>query len=148
MECNFKRTLNLIGGSSYKTCKADIVEETMREFKKEKLKTKSKRLITDRNQAIAVALSMAGSQCHYTKADANKLIEKVDRNLNNKKKELILSNIIETKDALVYLLKHNRHKKANEYKQLLWDKIIRNESNDKKLSKHMWDEIRKINHII
>jgi hypothetical protein len=46
---------------------------------------------------------MASSKCHYNKADAEYLIDKVDRDLSNKKKEIILSNIIETKDAISYL---------------------------------------------
>ena len=91
------------GRNNYDTCKAEVVGDIMREFKNKKLKMRNNKVIKDKKQAIAVALSMASSKCHYNKADAEYLIDKVDRDLSNKKKEIILSNIIETKDAISYL---------------------------------------------
>ena len=132
---------------SYDTCKEEIIGDTMREFKKHKLKMRNNKSIIDKKQAIAVALSMVSSQCHYNKKDAELLIEKVNRDLSNKDKDIILSNIIETKDAIMYLMKHKKVKKANSLKKLLWDKIINNQNNRKKLTKHMWNEIMKINNI-
>ena len=61
-------------------------------------------------QAIAIALSQASTKCEYNKEDQKKLIDKVDKDLNNKDKKILLSNLIETKDAIEILLKNVRDK--------------------------------------
>lgn len=134
------------GSKSHDTCKHDIVSEIIKEFKKKKLKSKSKQIVTDKHQALAIALSKAHAECTYTPSDIKHLIEKVNNDLHDIMKELNLSNIIETRDAIQILLK-KKSKKVYIFKKLLWDKIIKSEINNKKLTKHIWNEIKKIHEL-
>lgn len=139
---------DMIGGTkSYKECKSDKISQTMREFKQGKLKNRADKKITDEKQAIAIALSQAQSKCSYAKSDVKELINKVDRDLNQSDKKIILSNLIETKDAINELKKNGKNKRIYVFKKLLWDKIIETGRDGNKLDKNMWDEIKKIHEL-
>jgi LDH2 family malate/lactate/ureidoglycolate dehydrogenase len=139
---------DMVGGAkSYKECKSEKISQTMREFKQGKLKNRADIKITDEKQAIAVALSQAQSKCSYAKTDLKELIDKVDRDLNQSDKKIILSNLIETKDAINELKKKGKHKRVYVYKKLLWDKIIESGRKGEELDKNMWDEIKKIHEL-
>jgi transcriptional regulator NrdR family protein len=119
----------------------------MEEFKKNRLKSRNGSIVTNQKQAMAMALSMAHSKCSIDKDEMKELIKKVNTDLNNMNKDIILSNLIEIKDVLLYLHKKNKSKNVYVFKSLLWDKIIHMHKNGKKLNKNMWDEIEEINEI-
>ncbi len=137
----------LSGGSkdTYDSCKKKVMENIMHEYKHNKLKDRAKHKIKRQDQAIAIGLSKVEDTCLYNKDDVIKLLDKVHNDLNNKEKELILTNIVETKHALIELMKLRKSKKIYIYKKLLWDKIIKSGLKGESLNKNMWDEIKQIN---
>jgi transcriptional regulator NrdR family protein len=137
----------LQNGGSYDDCKKTIIRNVMEEFKNNKLKTRNGTLVTNQKQAMAMALSMAHSKCSMNKEEIKDLIKKVDKDLNNMDKDIILSNLIEIKDVLLFLRKKNKSKHIYVFKNLLWDKIVHMHRNNKKLNSNMWDEIEQINNI-
>jgi hypothetical protein len=141
---------NMIGGMKYKSynsCKSNTMEKTMKDFEKNKLKDRGDNIIKNRNQAIAIGLSTVHSSCKYNPSEKLDLIDKVNKDLNNKDKELNLTNIIETKDAINILLKKGNTKQIYVFKKLLWDKILNNMVKDGKLNKKEWEEIKKIHEL-
>ena len=53
----------------YKDCQKKYMDETMKEFEKNKLKVSGKRIVKDRKQAVAIGLNTAQRKCKYTKND-------------------------------------------------------------------------------
>lgn len=143
---NLALLYNLSGGKSYEKCKYETISDTIHKFKDKKLKTRADKIVKNKTQAIAIALSQTHSQCERNKLEAKKLIDKVDRDLNDIK-ELNLTDIIETGDAIKLLLKESKSKRVYIFKKLLWDKIIKMEINGQKLDKNMWEEIKKIHNM-
>jgi hypothetical protein len=139
----------LYGGmkeTMYKKCKDTIIEETIHEFKNKKLKDRGDKIIKNKDQAIAIALSQSHSMCTRNSSEIKKLIDKVDRDLNNIKK-LNLTDVIETYDAIKILIKKGKYKKVYTFKKLLWDKIIKQQLNNIIIDTNIWEEIRKINNL-
>lgn len=147
MTYNLSNIALLYGGAiSYDTCKHDIIEKTMHEFKNKKLKTRANKIVTDKDQAIAIALSQVHSNCKRNKIEEKKLIDKVNRDLNDSK-ELNLTDVIETYDSIKILNNNSKHKQVYMFKKLLWDKIIKQQIDNIKLDKNMWEEIKKIHEL-
>jgi hypothetical protein len=134
-------------GGSYETCKKKQFKEVMKEFKDKELKLRSGKPITDKKQAIAIALNKVDDKCSYTPSESDKLVSKVNDDLNDKSKEIILSNLVETKNAVEHLIKKGKSKRAWIFKKLLWDKIIDSQMKDKKLDKNMWEQIKEIHQL-
>ena len=132
------------GVKSYDECKSDKVGDVMHEYKNNKLKDRIGRTVINKKQAIAIALSESQAQCKYNPPDVKKLLEKVNRDLADIEKDLNLSNIIETKNAIEQLIKKKKPKEGYNIKQLLWDKIIKSQREGIKLDRNMWDEIKHI----
>lgn len=142
---NLKNLTYLYGGAqSYDKCKSQKVSQVMEEYKQKKLKDRAGKTITNQKQAIAIALNQAQSKCEYNPSDIKKLVDKVNDDLNDKNKQIILSNLIETKDAIEHLLKKGKPRRVYIFKKLLWDKIIKSQIDNEKLDKNMWEEIKKI----
>lgn len=131
--------------SSYEQCKDDIVGTIMKEYKKNKLETRYGYPVTEKSQAIAIALNQTHSNCKYNKEERKHLIDKVNKDFNDKNKEIILSNLIEMHDVLHLMVKERKHKEVDELKTLLWNKIIETYRDGKTLDNNMLDEIKKIN---
>jgi hypothetical protein len=145
---NLANLAKLSGGAkSYSECKSDKVRKVMREFENKELRDRSGKVIKNQKQAIAIALNQAASSCEYKPTDVKKLIDKVNEDLNNKEKSIILSNLIETKDAIEKLNKMGKSKRAWMFKKLLWDKIIDSQRKGNTLNANMWDEIKKIHEL-
>jgi hypothetical protein len=141
---------NLTGGykktySSYNQCKDDIVSTTMKEYNKNKLKTRYGYPVTTKSQAIAIALNQTHTKCKYNKKDKLELLNKVNKDFTNKNKELILSNLIEINDAITILINEKKYKKADELRHMLWNKIIETYRNGNSLDINIWNEIKKNN---
>jgi len=132
---------------SYETCKHDIMRQIITEFNNNKLKMKNNEIIKNKKQALAIGLKQSEKQCKFNKNDIIKLLEKVNKDLNNIEKKINLSNIIETKIALKILTKKEKYKQKNIFKKLLLDKIILSQKNNEKLSQNIWEELEIINNI-
>jgi len=141
---NLANLIKLYGGAkSYQQCSSEKIAQTMHEFNDMKLKDKSDKIIKNKKQAIAIALSQADSKCRYNSEEKNRLIKKVNESLNSDK-PLNLSNIIETKKAIEILESKGKHKQIYIFKKLLFDKIINTQLSGESLSKNMWEEIKHI----
>lgn len=148
-QTNFANLAKLSGGAakSYDLCKSEKVSTTMKEFKEGALANRSGKTITDKKQAIAIALSQAQTSCKYNPDDAKKLLTKVDQDLNEEKKKINLTNLIETKDAITLLYKMGKSKRVYIFKKLLWNKIINEQRSGESLDSNMWNEIKKIHEL-
>jgi hypothetical protein len=132
---------------SHKKCVHDTMEKIMKEYDTKKLLMRNKMIVTDRKQALAIGLSKVQNECKYSKEEITDLLFKVEKDLNNIKKKVILSNLIELKQLLVVFSVKKKTKYIKLLKNLLWDKITYQHRNKINLDKNMWDEIEKINNI-
>ena len=62
----------------YKECQEKYMDETMKKYEKKKLIISGKRYVTDRKQAVAIALDTAQRKCKYTSKDYSEIKEKVN----------------------------------------------------------------------
>ena len=132
---------------SYNVCKSDKVSKVMKEFENKELKDRRGKVINNQKQAIAIALNEAQNSCKFNPSDVKNLVDKVNKDLNDKNKKLNLSNIIETKNAIEQLNKIGKSKRPLMFKQLLWDKIIDSQRSGESLNSNIWDEIKKIHEL-
>lgn len=139
-----KNLVKLYGGAqSYQTCSTNKIAQTMHEFNDRKLKDRANKIIENKKQAIAIALSQVDSQCKYNQEEKTQLIYKVNAILNSDK-PLNLSNLIETKKAIEILESKGKNKQIYNYKQLLFNKIINLHLLGESMDKNMWKEIKNI----
>ena len=139
---------DLSGGTySYGDCKKKIMKDTMIEYKNKKLKGKGDYLVKSKEQAIAIGLNKAHDECKYTKTDIEKLIDKVNEDLNNIDKDINLTNLTELRDVIMHLEKNKKSRRSYVFKSLLWNKIIKMHRDGKSLDKNMWNVINEINEI-
>jgi len=132
---------------SGKQCIHDKMSQVMKEFEKNKLTLRNKKKVTDIKQAIAIGLHIAHSECKYNKEEIKQLIDKVEKDFSNEKKKILLSNLVELKEVISILNEKQNTRKINNFKNLLWNKIINQYRHDDKLDKNMWNEIYNINNI-
>jgi len=132
---------------SHKKCVHDTMEKIMKEYENKKLLLRNKMIVTDRKQALAIGLNKVQSECKFNKEETTDLLFKVEKDLNNMKKKIILTNLIELKQLLVIFNKKKKIKYIKLLKNLLWDKITSQYRHGIMIDKNMWDEIEKINNI-
>lgn len=145
---NLRNLIQLYGGAkSYELCKKEVITTTIDEFNEKKLKSNNNKIIKNKKQAIAIALSQVETNCKYNPIDTVNLIQKVSVDLNNIDKELNLTNIIETKHAIEILNKQGKYKKINIFKKQLFDKVITQYLRGNNINQNMWKEIKKIQEI-
>lgn len=137
------KNLALIGGS-YKKCKYDIISSVMDEFNDMKLKDRNDKVIKNKNQAIAIALSDVNKECKHTPNEINELIEKVNRDLNDVNKEINLTNINELEKVIELLNKKKKYKRIYIFNKLLWNKITDTYIKGNQLNENIWKVIKKI----
>ena len=133
--------------NSFIKCHDNIISNNMNEFKQKKLKLKNNKIVENPKQAIAISLNQIQNKCHYNSEEIKELYIKVNNDLNNKDKEINLTNIIELKNIIKYLFLNNKKNKINNLKNLLWIKIINLYKNDIFLNKNIWNELNKIQKI-
>ena len=138
------RNLALLKGGDFDSCKRSIISTTIDEFKDKKLKMRNNKVVKNKKQAIAIALSQVDDKCKYNPTDTKKLIQKVSDDLNDKNKKLNLSNIVETKNAIELLISKKKPQRVYIFKKLLWNKIIDSQIHNETLDKNMWNEIKTI----
>ena len=135
-------------GGSHKECSNEIMSKTIHEFKKDKLKGRNDKIIKNKDQAIAIGLSQVESNCKYDKDEMKNLLNKVNSDLNDNEKPLILSNLIETKKAIEHLVNNKKSKRAYFFKKQLWLKVINAHLKGLSLEKNFWDELKNINKLV
>ena len=103
----------------YEKCREKTVSDTLRLYEQKKLKASGDKKVTNRKQAIAIALSNAKYNCKYSKNDYQKIYAKVKEFLYNddrkiSKKKVPLTNVVETIILIKNLLKVIRNRKQKE----------------------------------
>jgi len=98
---------------SHENCKNKTIEKTMKEFENKKLKQRDGKVIKDRKQAIAIALSKVEDECKLTASDYKAIELKVKSYLDPESpvSKIVLTRIIETKELIEYYLKKKKIKK-------------------------------------
>ena len=141
---SLKNLAKLYGGAqSYQECTSNKIAQTMHEFNDKKLKDRANKIIKNRKQAIAIALSQADSNCKYNPEEKKELIIKVNEYLNSDK-PLNLSKINEIKKAIEILESKGKNKQIYVFKKLLFDKIIKIHLSGESIEKNIWEEIKNI----
>lgn len=132
---------------SHKKCVHDIMDKTMKEYENRKLLLRNKTVVSDRKQALAIGLNKVQNECKFTKEETTDLLFKVEKDLSNMKKKIVLSSLVELKQLLVIFSKKKKTKYIKLLKNMLWDKITYQQRHNINLDKNMWNEIEKINNI-
>jgi len=113
---------------NYEDCKKEIINKYMKKYEKGKLFNINQQPITNRKQAIAIALSIADKQCNskISKKDIINKEKKVKKAiyLNNKIKDGKLS-YTSVKDAIIIINKLKKDKRYTKSNKLKNDLIIR-----------------------
>jgi hypothetical protein len=134
---------------SYEKCREKFLSQILGEYERGKLKMRNDKKVKKRNQAIAIALSMAQRNCKYTKKDLKEVEDKVMLFLKKDKrkiseKRLPLTNVIETKILIKNYLKMNKKSKAKELYKLLMIRIIDAGKDGINITKNIFDEVYEI----
>ena len=76
--------------TKYESCKVKIMNKIMKEYEQEKLKTRNKKKITSRKQAVAIGLSISNKSCEklFTDEDYRRIENRYNKNMYNEKGDL------------------------------------------------------------
>ena len=136
----------------YEDCREKKVSDTLRLFEQKKLKASGDKKVTNRKQAIAIALTNAKNNCKYTKNDYKKIYEKVkiflyddDRKIS--KKKVPLTNVVETIILIKKFIKSDKKSKARKLKKDLIDRIIKAGNDGIKITQNIFNELYQIREI-
>ena len=138
---------------SYEKCREKFLAQILGEYERGQLKMRNDKKVKKRNQAIAIALSMAQRNCKYTRKDLREVEEKVMKFLKKderkiSEKRIPLTNVIETRILIKNYIKMNKKTKAKNLYKLLMLRIIKGKKNNIKISTNILKEIEKIKKII
>lgn len=134
---------------SYEKCRKKFLAQILGEYKKGELKMRNDKKVKKKNQAIAIALSMAQRNCKHTRKDLREVEEKVMNFLKNdkrkiSKKRIPLTNVIETRILIKNYIKSNKKSKSKKIYKLLIKRIMKAKKNSIKISSNVIQEINKI----
>lgn len=135
---------------SYEKCREKFLSQILGEYERGQLKMRNDKKVKKRNQAIAIALSMAQRNCKYTRKDLREVEEKVMIFLKEDKRKISekrvpLTNVIETRILIKNYIKMGKKTKAKNLYKLLMLRIIKAKKNNIKLSPNILKEVTKIN---
>jgi hypothetical protein len=138
---------------SYNDCRDKFLEDIMKEFKEGKLKLRNGKKVVDRRQAIAIALSMAQSNCKYTKKDLEQVEKKVMMFLKEDTRKISenrvpLTNVIETKVLMKNLIKMGQKLKAHKLYMLLIKRIVKAGTDGIKIDQNIFEEMNEMSKLI
>jgi hypothetical protein len=129
----------------HKLCTEKIVKKTLKEFEKRKLKQADDKIITNRKQALAIALSKADDECKYTKTEYKDLKEKVDAFFNEPIiNKIPLTNVIETRQLIEYYYSKKDYKKCIKYESMIFHYIILAGAKGIEITENVWKELKAI----
>lgn len=130
---------------SHDKCSKNIMDKTMKDFEKRKLKQRDEKVINDRKQALAIGLSRVEEKCKYS----SKEYKEVEKSLKNFLQEepsdkIVLSRVIEARQLIEYFYKEKNFKKCKIFEILLWHYIISAVSKNIEVSQNVWKELKAI----
>ena len=130
---------------SHDKCSKNIMDKTMKDFEKRKLKQRDEKVIKDRKQALAVGLSRVEDECKYS----SKEFKQVEKNLNKflleePSDKIVLSRVIEARQLIEYFYKEKNFKKCKKFEILLWHYIVSAVSKNIEVSQNVWKELKAI----
>ena len=128
----------------YEKCRNLYVEKIMKEFNLKKLKLRNNKVVTDKKQALAIAINMAIKKCIPNKEDFDKIEKKIMMFLLNDKRKISktripLTDVIETRMLIKINIKNKI--KAHKLYMLLVERITKAAVANIKIDKHIWDEL-------
>ena len=138
---------------SYEKCREKFLAQILAEYEKGELKMRNDKKVKKRNQAIAIALSMAQRNCKYTKKDLREVEEKVMMFLKKDKrkiseKRIPLTNVIETRILIKNYLKMGKKTRAKKLYKLLMLRIIKAEKSGIKIPPNILKEVSSIKKLL
>jgi hypothetical protein len=130
---------------SHDKCSKKIMDKTMKDFEKRKLKQRDEKVINDRKQALAVGLSRVEDECKYS----SKEYKEVEKSLNKflleePSDKIVLSRVIEARQLIEYFYKEKNFKKCKKFEILLWHYIVSAVSKNIEVSQNVWKELKAI----
>lgn len=138
---------------SYDKCREKYLSQILGEFEKKKLKLRNDKIVKNRNQAIAIALSIAQKKCKHSDKELKEVENKVMMFLKKdtrkiSEKKVPLTNVIETKVLIKNFIKLKNNKKAKELYKLLIKRIIMAGKDGINITQNIFEELDDINKII
>ena len=132
---------------SYDECREKYLEKIMNEFKQKKLKLRNKKVVTDRKQAIAIAINMAMAECMLSK-DLSKIEKKIMMFLLQDHRKISesrvpLTDVIETRILIKHYIKLKNKAKAHKLYMLLVERVTKAAIKKIKVDYHIWEELYK-----
>jgi hypothetical protein len=135
---------------SYDECREKYLEKIMSEFKQKKLKLRNNKVVTDRKQAIAIAINMAMAECmrDLSQKDLSKIEKKIMMFLLQDHRKISesrvpLTNVIETRILINNYIKLKNKEKAHKLYMLLVERITKAAVKKIKVDSHIWEELYK-----
>ena len=130
---------------SHDKCSRKIMDETMKDFEKNKLKQRDEKVIKNRKQAVAIGLSRVEEECSYSKKEYKELENKVKEFLTSDPEEKIpLSRVIETRQLIEFHYKNKNFSKCKKYEIMLWHYVVSAVSLNIEVTENVWKELKAI----
>ena len=126
---------------TYDACMEDNIKKVLHEYKMGTLKLRNNKKVTDRKQAIAIAISISMKECVMSKKDLKYIEKKIMKFLVNAKEQIPLTDVMETRILIQMYIKHKDIKKARELLELLIRRITKSGMNGINISSNIWKEL-------
>ena len=138
---------------SYEKCREKFLSQILGEYERGALKMRNDKKVKKRNQAVAIALSMAQRNCKYTRKDLREVEEKVMIFLKKDKrkiseKRIPLTNVIETRILIKNYIKMGKKAKAKKLYKMLMLRIINAEKKGIRKDSNILKEVNKVKKLI
>lgn len=138
---------------TYSECRDKLLYEIMKEFKQGELKLQNGKKVTEKKQAIAIALNMAQRGCQYSKKDMMEVEKKVMMFLKEDKRKIAktripLTNVIETKVLIKNLVKMKEKGRAHMLYMMLVKRIVTAGADGIKVSQNIFEELEEISKLV
>jgi hypothetical protein len=130
---------------SHDKCSKKIMDKTMKDFEKRKLKQRDEKVIKNRKQALAVGLSRVEDECKYSSKEYKDIEKSLIKFLQDEPSDkIVLSRVIETRQLIEYFYKEKKFKKCKKFEILVWHYIISSVSKNLEVSENVWKELKAI----
>lgn len=138
---------------SYDDCMKENMDKVLHEFKTGKLKLQNGKIVNDRKQAIAIAISMSMKKCIMTKKDIIKIEKKIMMFLladirKISEKRIPLTDVIETRMLIKNYIKMKDLKRAHKLERLLFNRITQAALGGIKVERNIWEELHNIHNML
>ena len=137
--------------TKYELCKTKIMNKIMKEYEQEKLKTRNKKKITSRKQAVAIGLSISNKSCEelFSEEDYKKIEERYQKNMYNEKGEIkddkiSYTTVLTGRKLIEYYRSQKKYKRANQIKDDMIKRVLKSIENGIIINKNIIKEIIEI----